>query len=374
MSNAKTLLKTLVKFPTATSDHAANQQALDFTAAFLQERGMHVERFELNGFGSLVATTHGVKTPNVMLAGHLDVVPAPADFFNLREVDGKFFGRGVLDMKFAIASYLDLVDKLQDRLAAYDFGIMLTTDEEIGGQNGVAMLLERGYRPTVCVLPDGGDNWQIQTHSKGFLYLTLSNYGKPAHGSRPWQGENAIEALMQAIHDLQDFFKTPNPSDSNTLNVGMIKGGKAINQVADYAEASLDVRTMSEQEKHELLQEIRGACDRHGVEVTVNLSGTTGSFSLEDPYIAPFAQLITEVTGVTVSGSRTLGSSDARFFAEYDIPCISLYPPGGGHHSPQEWLDVEGFEQFQEILSRYIEATARIEKREAQHKVLTPAQ
>lgn len=353
------LLRKLVAFPTVSTDEQPLHEALDFIAGFVVQRGMHVERFESGGFESLVATViPGRKTPKVMLAAHLDVVPAPDEAFVMRKADGKLYGRGVLDMKFAIASYLQFIDEAQNHLEDYDFALMITTDEEIGGLHGVGQLVKEGYLPDVCILPDGGDNWQMQVHAKGFSRLKLISYGVSAHGSRPWLGKSAFAPLLKAMNETEALFPE-NSASSNTYNLGQMSGGHAGNQVADYAEAVLDFRFINDQEKQRIVEATRVICDKHGVEMTVLLDGASSAFSLENPYIAPFVTLITEVTGVTVQGVSTLGSSDARFFSSLGIPCISTYPTGGSHHGPDEWLDETALHQFKEILGRYMNKVAK---------------
>src|ERR1043166_9191828 len=96
------ILRKLVAFPTVTGDQTAAHEAIDYIAGFLTARGMHLERFDSNGYESVIATVRpGHKNPKVLLAAHLDVVPAPDEMFGMRLKDGKYIGRGVLDMKFA---------------------------------------------------------------------------------------------------------------------------------------------------------------------------------------------------------------------------------------------------------------------------------
>lgn len=354
------ILKKLVAFQTITGDQQATHEALDFIASYLAERGMHIERFDSNDFESLVATTQpGQKKPKVMLGAHLDVVSASDELFELRKEDGRLYGRGVLDMKFAIAVYMQFVDDIQDHMEDYDFGIMITTDEESGGYDGAAALIKEGYMPQVCVLPDGGDNWQVQIGAKGFLRFKLTSHGKSAHGSRPWLGKSAFVPLLNALHETESLFPE-NDAHSNTYNLGRLSGGTSGNQVADYAEAILDFRLVNEQEMTHIQQATQAICDKHDVELTVQLTGGPTEFSLENPYIAPFARHITDVTGVAVKGSYTLGSSDARHFSAAGVPCISVYPTGGDHHGSEEWLSEEAFYQFKEVLDCYMDEIAKV--------------
>ncbi|HEX8762667.1 MAG TPA: M20/M25/M40 family metallo-hydrolase [Candidatus Saccharimonadales bacterium] len=353
------LLAKLVSFHTTEDDPQAMHQALDYIADYVGKRGMFVERYNSNGHESLVATIRpGQKTPTVMLAAHLDVVPAPDELFIMREADGKLYGRGTLDMKFAIAAYLQLVDDLQDRLEDYDFAIMITCDEETGGINGTAKLLEEGYLPKVAILPDGGDNWQIQTLSKGFVYGKIRAYGKAAHGSRTWQGDNAILKLIDILAEVRQLFEQPARMEVSTLNIGQFHGGMATNQVAADAYATVDARFINNHEKAKALQAIRDVCAKYDAEFDLFLDGAEHRTDLTSTYAEPLARHIRAITGTEVTGWSTPASSDARYFADHDIPCLSVYPIGGGHHGPEEWLDRQAFHQYKEVLQAYLDEIA----------------
>lgn len=354
------VLSDLVAFPTITGNTADIATALEYCAAHLRSSGMYVDILELSeGYPALWATSKpNNKRPKVLLAGHIDVVADVPEHFALTRDADKLCGRGTLDMKFAIASYLKIAEELKQDISEYDFGIMLTADEEQGGQNGVAKFVDQGYLPDVCVIPDGGDHWQIQLYSKGFYYLRVSSSGKSAHGSRPWLGENAILRLLDIVQQIQSLFSNMD-EQSNTINIGKIRGGDAVNQVPRHASVDIDIRATTEAERKEILKEIKTVCRSHAAELEVILDGAVGSFSLDNSYIARYASLIREIAGVTVEGSHTLGSNDARFFSPLGIPCISIYPPGGGHHSHNEWISETSFRQFHEITKRYIQEIAK---------------
>ncbi len=357
------ILAKLVSFHTTEDDPQAMHQAFDYIADFLARRGLTIERFDSNGHESIVATIRpGEKTPKVMLAAHLDVIPAPDELFMLREEEGRLYGRGVLDMKFAIAAYMQLVDDLQDRLEDYDFAIMITGDEEMGGLDGTAALLKEGYLPRVAILPDGGDNWQMQVLSKGFIYGKIRAYGKAAHGSRTWLGDNAILKLIDVLAQVRELFEQPARMEVSTLNIGQFHGGEATNQVAAEAEASIDCRFISDDDKERVLQAIETICSRSDVEFDLLLNGAEHRTDLTSSYAEPLARHIEAVTGTHVTGWSTPAASDARYFADHNIPCLSVYPVGGSHHGPEEWLDATAFEQFKIVIQRYLDEVAKTTK------------
>lgn len=353
------ILQKLIAFPTITGDSQASHELIEYVADFARQRGMHIERYMANGYESLVATSRpGDKSPAVMLAAHGDVVKAPDELFELRQEDGKLIGRGVLDMKCALAAYLQIIDEIKDDLHNYSLGLMVTMDEEIGGTNSMPQLVAEGYRPKVCVLPDGGDNWQIQVASKGILIYKVTAHGRSSHSSRHWEGDNALQKLLPILPKLEALF--PNQGeDTSTISINNISGGSVFTQVPNRAHAIFDIRTINQAEHYRLQKAIQQICSENNLECKLEASGDPTSFDLQDPYIAPFVTLIKEVTGVTVEGVRTLATNDARFLAPFNIPCISFYPKGGGHHSPVEWVEAKALEQLKTIIRQYVDLMAK---------------
>lgn len=354
------ILRKLVAFPTVTGDSQSAHELMDYVAGFVTQRGMHVERYIANGYESLVATTRPYdKTPTVMLAAHADVVAAPEALFAMRRDGDRLYGRGVLDMKFALASYLQIIDELGNDLHRYRLGLMVTSDEETGGRDTMPMLMAEGYRPKVCILPDGGDNWQVQRASKGILVYTISAYGTSVHSSRHWQGDNALTKLLTIIPDLEALFPNQGP-DSNTISINRIKAGHALTQVPNKASMTLDIRSLDENEYVRLQNELHQLCERYGFEYKLEAEGEPTYFDFNNPYIDGYIRLIESVVGIKVNGSLTLGTNDARFMAPFGIPCISFYPTGGGLHSAEEWISHRAFQQFKDITAEYVKLTAHI--------------
>ncbi len=356
------LLRQLVAMPTITGNHDANNAALLFIEQYLQQRGMHITRFEQGGVGSLLATTRpGNLKPAVLLNAHIDVVPAGPEHFNLT-IDGDMLhGRGVMDMKFAIASYLALVDDLKDKLDAYDFGILITADEEVGGRNGVNIVVnEHNLQPKVAIVPDGGENWEIETFAKGVQWIKLEATGVSGHASRPWEGHSAIHALLGALRDIEQLMPPSSDRTATHLSIGTIAGGTTGNQIAATAAALLDIRYGSLDDYHRMYPLIQAICEQHDVSQTLLVSDQPAINDVRNPYIKAFRSLITTVTGTTFGTSYSFGASDGRYFSALSIPTITVLPPSGGRHTDAEWLSLKGFKQFSTILGQYVDQFARI--------------
>ncbi len=351
------MLSDLVAFHTVTGDYDAAMGCIGYAEAYLKNRGMHVRRHEFNGFPSLVATTRRTKRPKLLLQAHIDVVAAPDSCFKMKEKRGKLLGRGTLDMKFAVAAFLKVVDDLKDRLADFDFGIMLTSDEEIGGKDGVNALLDAGYRAEVCFLPDAGKSWKIETSHKGCWIGRAKARGVAAHGSKPWEGDNAIDRLIDALREIRELFDGQH-EDSDTLSINRISGGLAVNQVADCADATLDLRFLNDKSFQRLYKEMSDIARKHKVTLETYRHIKVSYTDVNHPLVRSFIRIAEDIHGKPMERVRSLGISDAHFFAEYDIPVILSRPAGGCTHGDGEWIDKKDLAKYYRAARAYVEEVA----------------
>jgi acetylornithine deacetylase/succinyl-diaminopimelate desuccinylase-like protein len=358
------ILEKLVSFESTSQNFKEKKRGIIWISNFLKKFPLKLKYFEFSGHPSLVALTQS-KKPKIFLAAHLDVVPASPNLFNLKIKNGRIFGRGVFDMKFAIACYLKLAEELKNDLKKLNLGIMITSDEEIGGFLGTKKLVEKGFKSEVVFLPDGGQNWEIQKEAKGVLHLKVKSHGKSAHGSRPWEGEGANEKLVEFLREFKKFFpKEPCKIKNHwhrTLTIGKIEGGKATNQVSDFAQAFLDIRFLTERERKKIEKRLRELKKRLNLKIEEIASAKPYQVDLKNKYIKIFLEILKKELRKEPVFISSHGSSDARFFLEKKIPVILTRPKGGNPHSENEWIDLKDLEKFYEILKKFVEKVA-IEK------------
>jgi acetylornithine deacetylase/succinyl-diaminopimelate desuccinylase-like protein len=351
------ILRKLVSFESTPQNLKEKKRGIFWILNFLKKFPLKLKYFEFSGHPSLVALTQS-KEPKIFLAAHLDVVPASSNLFNLKIKNGKIFGRGVFDMKFAIACYLKLVEELKNDLKKINLGIMITSDEETGGFFGIKKLIEKGFKSKVVFLPDGGSNWKIVKEAKGAWHLKVKFFGKSAHGSRPWEGKGANEKLIEFLKEFKKFFpKEPCKIKNHwhrTLTIGKIEGGKATNQVSDFAQAFLDIRFLNEDERKKIKTKLNELKKEFRFKIEEIALAQSYQIDLENKYVKTFLEILKEKLKVKPNFSFSYGSSDARFFLEKKIPVILVRPEGGGHHSEKEWIKIEGLEKFYSVLKEFV--------------------
>ncbi|WP_373501930.1 M20 family metallopeptidase [Desulfococcus sp.] len=353
------LTKALIRFKTRASEPEELQRCAQFIASTLDDCGAVYHRQDANGIPSIWALPQAGRT-KILLMSHFDVVDGPDEMFEPVETDGKLFGRGAVDDKYAVAlslvlfrNHLTALKKRGIGQSAMPVGILMTGDEETGGCNGAAKAIAR-IRADFCIALDGGDTGRIITREKGILRIKVTASGKSAHGSRPWLGNNAIEILMDDLARLKPLFDRetlgyePEGHWHRTLNIGLIAGGSAVNQVPDEAAAHLDIRYTEHDDVPNLIDEMERRIQSPLTVLTREPIFSTG----RTPYLdllqqsAPHARL-----------GREDGASDARFLAAHGIPGV-VWGADGDHtqHAADEHVDIDSIGRLYAALDRFIAA------------------
>jgi succinyl-diaminopimelate desuccinylase len=346
------LTKDLIRFKSTHTRPQEIQQCARFIEVWFKERDIPCSLLESQGVPSVQVLPAGRRT-NLLLMSHIDVVNAADPLFTPVEKDGRLYGRGAIDDKYAVALSMVL---LKNRLASnrrhgledciFPLGVLITGDEEVGGANGARHALA-GISCDFCIALDGGRVEKIVVKEKGILRLTVVASGKTAHGARPWQGENAIETLMADCLTIKTFFEDQTAPEHwhRTMNLSVIRAGESVNQVPDRAEAILDIRYTENDDVDDLVQRIQRA-----------VRGTVLTLEREPLFISPGSPYLDHLLALAC-GTRTgiaHGASDARFLTQFHIPGIVWGADGNSsQHSSDEHVEIDSLLRLYEILDRF---------------------
>ncbi len=347
------LTEDLIKIPSTKQNPEKLKEIADFCESFFSGEEFNLKRFEKNDKHSLVVTFKGNDSPELFLIGHLDVVEAEKDQFVPKKKGDKLYGRGAKDNKGPSAVIMNLMKDMAPQKPSV--GLILTTDEESGGFDGINYLFnEENYFCKVALIPDGGDNFDIIFSEKGILHFKLVARGKEAHGARPWEGDNAIEKLIDAYTKLRSRF--PNPQNKkewkNSLNVGKVGGGTATNVVAGKAEMFLDLRFTEEWTEEEIQKEVKKIIGKE-IEMEVISSGAPFYTSPDNPYVLKYKEALKKMIQKDPVFKKYPPASDARFLSAKNIPVIITNASGGGTHGKEEWVSISSLEALYNILKEF---------------------
>jgi succinyl-diaminopimelate desuccinylase len=287
-----------------------------------------------------------------MLNAHLDVVPARPEQFTADVRDVRIYGRGSQDMKGSGAVLLRLMKDLAALPTPPDVGFMFVSDEEIGGEQGTGYLAREGWGCGFFLAAEPTD-MQICYAQKGAMWVELFLPGVPAHGSRPWEGKNAIAALRDGLVALEARFPTPDePAWLTTVVPTVVQGGAAGNRLPEGVTLTFDIRLVAEDQPDQIMAALR-ECFRDG-QVRLQRSGVPLASDPADATIQRLAACATQVTGQPTRMYREHFASDARFYSDRRIPAVCLGPVGAGLHSDEEWVDIDSLVQLYTVLRTFV--------------------
>lgn len=346
----------LIKFPTIHSRPEELKQCADFIEDWLSQRNIAYSRYDHGGIPAITVLPRTNAT-EILLMAHFDVVDAQDESqFTPYIEDGRLFGRGAIDDKYAVALSLILFHNRLERIRAAGgsqsdmcFGLLLNGDEEVGGAHGAKAVLE-DIELEFCLALDGGSPEKIVTKEKGVLQLRLTARGKGAHAARPWLGQNAFDTLVTDYQALQQQFASQTPDHwHKTMVLSNCRvGDGSINIVPGEATATLDIRYTEHDDPDAILNAIEGA-----VQAEVTLLGREPLFiGGASPYLdtlvacAPDAQVGFEH-----------GASDARFLTVRGIPGVVWGATGEmSQHAANEHVVISSLGTIYNSLDNFITA------------------
>jgi len=291
----------------------------------------------------------------LLLLGHLDTVWPQGTLATMPwRVDGeRAYGPGSYDMKGGLVVMLEAI-----RTARTDrpLRVVLTADEEIGSPSArdtLARAAAGAAAAFVCEPPTSRGN--LKTARKGIGRFALRVTGRAAHSARPRHGVSAIEELARLtlrLHALND------GSSGVTVNVGVVSGGTRENVVAAEANALLDVRvpTVDERERverilHSLIPETEGA----SIEVR---GGWTRPPLERSPGAAVLFERAREhgrALGLDLHEAAVAGGSDGNLVGALGVPVLDgLGAEGGGAHALREHVLVPSLDVRARLLARIL--------------------
>ena len=205
-----------------------------------------------------------VEKAPIVLSGHFDTVPVGSqkwtvNAFSGEVSNGKIWGRGSSDMKGAIAAMISAAKEVFGQASPSGGVRFIFTSDEEPGCLGISDLLKNHSElgnASAIIIGEPTSNLPASGH-KGALYLKAKITGRTAHSSMPHLGDNAIYKSARHILQLSkyDFRAEKDPLlGFPTINIGMIRGGKNINSVPDYAEYTVDVRSTPKVDHVEILE------------------------------------------------------------------------------------------------------------------------
>jgi len=294
--------------------------------------------------------------PLVLLAGHVDTVPAAGNIPGRLDGDA-VIGRGASDMKGALAVMLEIADDAAALDATdLDVGLLFVGREELPiTESALLPLLERSpaIRETDLALVMEPTANGLEIGCMGNLNATIRASGRAAHTARPWLGENAIHAAIQALAPLVDLPTRDVEIDGlvfrEVVSVTRIEGGGARNVIPDRVEAQINLRYAPNHTPAGAEERLRELLDPHPVEVEIVGNAPPGPVTVGNPLVGRLRD-----AGDLEVGPKQAWTPVAEF-ATAGIDAVNLGPGDPQYaHRDDERVEVAALVRSTEIVRAFL--------------------
>lgn len=332
-----------------TSHDEGIRNCAGFVKGWLEAREIRTGALEVRELPIVLAEVGPKAGPVVVMHGHIDVVPGREGQFEPRVEGDRLIGRGAYDMKGAAAAMMLALADLRDQQIVR-VRLALVPDEETEEEfdRGSDVLVDEGYGGDFAITGEPTD-MLIGVAAKGVLALRIVVSGRAAHGSTPWEGDNAITkafSVFRAIESLPFSRQSSELFDRPSINLGRIIGGDALNKVPDTCAIDVDIRYLPEQEPDAILAQI---ADLPDTEVITTFRRPPVEVDPDSVFVRALSAAAAPNHDEVMSIGRD-GASDAVSFIRTGTPAVEFGPVGGGHHGPDEWVSLASLESYRRTL------------------------
>jgi acetylornithine deacetylase len=362
------LIRRLVAFDTVSAN--SNLALIHFVRDYLADLGLASRlTYDATGGKANLLATIGPEIPGgIVLSGHTDVVPVAAqpwttDPFRVVERDGRLYGRGTADMKSFLGVALAMVPEFLAARLRVPIHLALSYDEEVGclGVGGLLADLAKALPPPAVAIIGEPTSMRLANRQKGFYGFTTTVTGRDGHSSGTHRGVNAVTYAAEIIGwltRLAEEIAERGPFDTGfdppytTLNVGLIRGGTALNIIArecsfdwefrptpGFDAASIRHRLDAHVADH-VLPRMRRIAPEADVVTTADL----GQPALTPEDDSPAEALVRLLTGANTAGAVSF-STEASLFQDAGISAV-ICGPGSIEqaHQPNEFIALDQVE------------------------------
>lgn len=333
------LLRSLVAIPSLSGQE---ENAVEYLRGAMASRGFDILE---DAAGSAVGRI-GRGDKHIVLLGHIDTVPG---HIPVRIEDGVLWGRGAVDAKGPLATFVAAASAAADELSA-TVTVVGAVGEEVIGSPG-ANELAKWPSPDFCIIgePSGWD--AICLGYRGSLSLIYTLKRSTRHTAGP--GESVAQEAVTFWDALQAELATWNAgARGNFWSIGpSLRGFNTTGDgLEDVARLSIGLRLPPEIDIDRLLSRVREIA--RDAEISIDGCQEGYRTTKRSKLVPPFLRGIREQGGMP-RFTLKLGTSDMNVVGpEWGCPIVA-YGPGDSSldHTPEERVDVVEYLRAITVLS-----------------------
>ena len=341
----------------------------DYIFSELKEFGFELIDLSENKVKNSLIFQSGKKSPNVLFAGHTDVVPAgnindwDSDPFTPTIKDNVVYGRGCSDMKSSIACMIAATKRfvLENPNHNGSIGFLLTSDEEGPADFGTKVAIEKmkdlGYVPDFTIVGEPtssktlGDT--IKNGRRGSITGELIINGVQGHIAYPELAVNPNHYTGKIINDLikHNWCSGNKYFPATSLQVSSIISDQvASNMIPAKVKVIFNLRFSSELTEDKIKSTVKSLIDAHEVDYDISWTCSAHPFitnegKLTDTLKAAIRKTIHHDPVLSTNG----GTSDARFLSKVSNETVEFGGINQTAHKINENINIDDLFSLEKI-------------------------
>ena len=410
------LLKTLISFQTPAPPARNTEEAQQFVAGFLRDKGFAIDQWDVYpGDPNVVGTLKGTDPDafnSLIVNGHMDVAEVSEDEqwetnpFSPFVKDNAIIGRGAADMKGGLAGALFAIQLFHEAGMKLPGTLMLQSviGEEVG-EAGTLQCCKKGYKADFALVVDTSDlhiqgqggvitGWIVLKSDQTFHDATRR---RMIHAGGKLMGASAIEKMTKIIAGLQELERHwavmksyPGfPAGTTTINPAVIEGGRHAAFIADECRLWITVHFYPDETYESVaedveqyirniakgdlwMQENPPQFEWGGTSMIEDRGEIFPSFEVDPqhPAVRELKQAHSSVLGNLPIMDVSPSVTDGGWLADAGIP-TALYGPGKLEHAHavNEQLDLDELINYTKVLASFIYNWTHTRKGEPSYEI-----
>jgi succinyl-diaminopimelate desuccinylase len=319
-----------------------DEGAIEFLSKKLTDLGFNCQKISFSSDDSydvdnLYAILNPKNSDNIFyFAGHTDVVSVgdvtkwKFDPFLAKISNEKIYGRGMVDMKGAIAAFVIAIEEfLEQNDLDFGIGFLITGDEEGDAVNGTKKMLEwmdkNNKKISHCIVGEPTNpekiGQMVKIGRRGSINFEIILIGKQGHVAYPHNALNPITELVNVLKILKDYNLDDGNKyfDPSNLEITHISNDiDSSNVISSNAKAKFNIRFNDQWNSTKLIDWVKYVLDHSAIKYKMNYRISGESFLSNDQNLQNLViKSIKNITGKEPELSTTGGTSDARFIKDY---------------------------------------------------------
>lgn len=317
-------------------------KALGFDDAFIDEAG--------NAVGVM-----GKGTKQVVLLGHIDTVPGE---ISVRVEDGDLYGRGSVDAKGPLASFVDAVSKVGAK-DGWQFVVIGAVEEERNSEG--ARFVATQYKPDFAIIgePNQWDRMALGYKGSAWANVTVKRGQAHTASGEETAAEAAVEVWLK-IKAYADSFNADKPKVFDKLLLTLRGMDSDSNDFEQWARLKVGVRLpveVSPEDWYQRLQEILMVSETFSILIEpTGYAIPAWGCEKNTQLVRSFLSAIRSQGGEPRFVYKT-GTADLNIVAPvWKCPAV-VYGPGDSalDHTPNEHINLEDYQKAVSVLSTFLE-------------------